>query len=115
MKYNDQYKVRMIAKERIEKLFRLASECYSRDPVLADRYVELARRIGTKCQVRRPKRFKMYFCKECNSFLVPGANSRIRNRPDGKGKVIITCLKCETIKRYPMNREKIQRKKDFIE
>ena len=100
--------------ERIEKLFRLASECHSRDPVLADRYVELARKIGMKCQVRIPKRFKMCFCKECNSFLVPGVSSRIRNRHDGKGKVIITCLKCGMIKRYPMNREKIRRKKDFI-
>lgn len=114
MKYNDQHKVRVIAKERIEKLFRLASECHSRDPVLADRYVELARKIGMKCQVRIPKRFKMCFCKECNSFLVPGVSSRIRNRHDGKGKVIITCLKCGMIKRYPMNREKIRRKKEFI-
>ncbi|WP_455279429.1 ribonuclease P protein component 4 [[Eubacterium] cellulosolvens] len=114
MKYNDQHKVRVLAKQRIEKLFRLASECHSRDPALANRYVELARKIGMKCQVRIPRRFKMYFCKECNSFLVPGANLRIRNRRDGKGKVIMTCLKCGMIKRYPMTREKILRKKSFI-
>ncbi len=113
MKYTDQQKIRIIAKERIEKLFRLASDCYGEDPDLANRYVELARKIGMKCQVRIPKRFKMFFCKECNSFLVSGVNSRIRTRRDGKGKVIITCLKCGTIKRYPMSREKIQRKKDF--
>ena len=114
MKYNNQHKLRVLAIERIEKLFTLASECHKINPILADRYVELARKISMKCQVRIPTRFKMYYCKECNSFLVPGTNSRIRNRRDGKGKVIITCLKCGTIKRYPMTREKIRRKRDSI-
>jgi ribonuclease P protein subunit RPR2 len=110
MRQNSIY--RELARERIEKLFALASECFGKKPQLANRYVDLARSIGMKCRVRIPPHLKMRFCKQCGSFLVAGVNSRVRIRPDGKGRVVITCLKCGMIKRYPMKREKLKRRKD---
>lgn len=102
-----------LARERIERLFALAGECFKEDPTLAKRYVELARKIGMKCQVRMPITLKMRFCRSCGSYLVSGSNSRTRIRPDGKGRVVVTCLECGKIKRYPMIREKLQRRGGF--
>jgi len=108
---NTQYKE--IARERIEKLFDLAEEHFRENPLLSDRYVELARKIGMKCQVRMPARLKMRFCRRCGSFLIAGVNSKFRVRSDGDGRVVVTCLRCGTIKRYPMSREKLQRRRGF--
>ncbi|MBS7650831.1 MAG: ribonuclease P [Candidatus Bathyarchaeia archaeon] len=102
-----------LASERIERLFELAGECFKESPHLADRYVELARKIGMKCRVRIPKHLKMRFCKGCGSYLVFGVNSRVRTRPEGYGRVVVTCLKCGMVKRYPMLREKTDRRKSF--
>ena len=102
---------RELARERIEKLFALADEYFDKKPQLANRYVDLAKRIGMKCRVKIPPHLKMRICKQCGSFLVSGANSRVRTRPDGKGRVVITCLNCWMIKRYPMKREKLKRRR----
>ena len=103
-----------LARQRIEKLFTLAGECFKENPLLAKRYIELARKIGMKCQVRMPTRLRMSFCRQCGAFLVSGVNLRVRVRPDGKGRVVATCLECGMIKRYPMSREKLQRRGDSI-
>ncbi|MEM2943052.1 MAG: ribonuclease P [Candidatus Bathyarchaeia archaeon] len=101
---------RDIAKQRIERLFTLAEDCFKESPILANRYVGLARRIGMKCRVRIPKPLRMRYCRVCGHFLVPGINSRVRTRPDSKGRVVVTCLNCGEIKRYPMVKEKLKRK-----
>ena len=106
-------KQKELARERIERLFALASECFKEDPLLAKRYVELARKIGMKCQVRIPAPLKMRFCRACGSYLVSGVNSRTRIKSDGKGRVVVTCMECGMIKRYPMTREKLERREGF--
>lgn len=87
-----------MAEQRIGRLFRLAQDIYPKSPELANRYVDIARRISMRHRVSIPREFKRRICKECGSFLVPGENCRIRI--DGKN-IIITCLKCGAIKRYP--------------
>jgi len=85
-----------IANERIYLLLELAQEYIKQNPLLAKRYVELARRIAKRTNVRIPKTLKRRFCKRCNEYLIPGYNARVRI----KNKVIlITCLKCGKIKR----------------
>ncbi len=100
---------RRIARERIEILMQLAGEVFHRDPKLARRYVELARRIAMRYNVRFPKRWKRFFCKACGSFLVPGVNMRVRCT---KQRVVITCLECGKVKRIPYVREKKARKNE---
>lgn len=91
-------KIKKIAEERIEILLNHA---YNRakigDHELAKRYIEIARRIAKKCNVRFKKEQKLKICKNCNSYLLPGITSRVRVY---KGRVIITCLNCGSIKRY---------------
>lgn len=87
-----------LAKQRIERLFLLAGEAYPERPDLANRYVGIARRISMRHRVSIPRELKRSVCKECYAYLKPGSNARVRT--DGRN-VVITCLKCGGIRRYP--------------
>ncbi|MEM7821429.1 MAG: ribonuclease P protein component 4 [Candidatus Aenigmatarchaeota archaeon] len=86
-----------IAKERIEILFNLAEKELKKHPERSRRYVELARKIGLRYNVRLKKELKRKFCKECNSFLIPGISSTIRIE---NGYVTVKCSNCKKIYRY---------------
>jgi len=59
---------RRIAQERMDILFRLAErEALQRREARARRYVDLARRIGMRYNVRIPAEFKRRFCKGCGA------------------------------------------------
>src|SRR2546430_15561422 len=69
---------RRIALERMTRLFGLAeSEALQRHAGRARRYVELARRIGMRYNVRVPAPFKRSFCKKCLAFLLPSVSARV--------------------------------------
>ena len=87
-----------LAGQRIQRLFTLAALAYSERPDLADRYVDIARRISMRHRVSIPRELKRNVCKQCYSYLKPGSNARVRT--DGRN-VVITCLKCGGIRRYP--------------
>ena len=88
-----------IAQERIKILFEEADKIFENSPKLANRYVELARKIAMKVNLRLPKQLKRKFCKHCYSYLKPGVNSRIRIH---KNKVIIYCKNCKKYTRIPL-------------
>ncbi len=88
-----------IAEERIEILFNLAEKEFKKHPERSKRYIELARKIGLRYNVRFPKELKRQFCKKCNSILI-GSTKQVRI--DSKTKTIaIKCLNCGKIYRYP--------------
>lgn len=94
---------RRIALERMEILFhRAEQEALHARPARARRYVDLARRIGMRYNVRVPPEFKRRFCKACLAYLVPSVNARVRI---GRGHVTVTCLGCGTIQRLPYRAE----------
>lgn len=95
--------VKKNAKERIETLFKQAEVVFKKDKKLADRYVELARKISMKNKVRIKPELKRRFCKHCHSYLVPGANCRVRLQD---GKVVYFCKVCEKYMRFPHIKEK---------
>jgi ribonuclease P protein subunit RPR2 len=95
-----------IAKERIEILFNLAKKVFDFNPELANRYIQLIRKIGMKARVKIPLEYKLFICKKCDSFLVPGKNCRVRIKSEKGTKVTFTCLNCNSIKRYPIVKEK---------
>lgn len=100
---------RRIALERMETLFRLAErEALARKDARARRYVELARRIGMRYNVRVPRAFKRSFCKACGAFLVPSLSARVRV---GGSRVAITCLACGSVQRFPYRREQAARRR----
>ncbi|UZE91733.1 MAG: ribonuclease P [Methanosarcinales archaeon] len=90
--------IRDMAKQRIEILFGLAEKEFGEHPERSNRYVQLARRIGMRHNVRIPREFKRRMCKHCYSYLMPGASARVRLR---KRYVTVTCLACNRQMRYP--------------
>jgi ribonuclease P protein subunit RPR2 len=89
-----------IAEERIDILFNLAEEeALAYNPPRANRYVDLARKIGMRYNVRIPGKFKRKFCKHCHSFLLPGENCRVRIRG---GKIVVFCEICKGYMRIPI-------------
>ncbi|MGP8068899.1 MAG: ribonuclease P protein component 4 [Candidatus Bathyarchaeia archaeon] len=100
---------REIARERIEILFNHAQRTFPKNRTLANRYIELARRIGMKAGVRLTREQKLRLCKGCGSLLVPGVNCRVRTRSEFGTIVLITCLDCGTKKRYPTVRERLSK------
>ena len=76
----------------------------------ANRYVELARKIGMRYNVRIPRWYRRRYCKQCHSYLMPSFNCRVRLR--GR-KAVIFCEECGSYMRIPFSREwKGKKKKD---
>jgi ribonuclease P protein subunit RPR2 len=67
--------VQQIALERIFRLFELAEGEFAQHPERSKRYVELARKVGSRNNVTIPLELKKRFCKKCGSYLKKGANS----------------------------------------
>jgi len=96
-----------VARERIEILLGQARDFLDRDPKLARRYVELARKISMRTKVRIPTQDKRFLCKGCGLPLIPGRNARIRIIP-GNTRIVITCLSCGRLRRYPYTRNRLK-------
>lgn len=94
-----------IAKERIKILFSLASREFSEHPERSNRYVELARKIGKRYNIKISGEYRRRFCRKCLHYLRPGINSKVRTRST-QGALIIECLDCGNISRYPYRKEK---------
>lgn len=97
-----------IAGERIDILFALAEEeALAHKLQRANRYVDLARKIGMRYNVRIPRRHRRRYCKHCHSYLLPSMNCRTRIRGN---RIVTFCENCESYMRIPLIREKKRRK-----
>lgn len=89
-----------IAKERVAGLLTMAEErALAGDMELADRYAQLARKIGMRHSLRMPRGFNLRFCRRCLRYLVPGKNARFRT---SAGKMSRRCLGCGGVYRMPL-------------
>jgi ribonuclease P protein subunit RPR2 len=95
--------IRNIAIERIRILFRLAEQNIVTKPELADRYVELARKIASRNRVHIPQELKRRVCHGCKKYLSP-INSHTRIRQARVPHIAITCHNCGHINRIPLRR-----------
>ncbi len=79
--------------ERVIYYLNLAKENIKEYPERSRRYVEIARKIAMRKNVKI-KKLKFKFCKKCNSYLVPGYNMKVEI---DKNKKIIKyiCLHCK--------------------
>ena len=91
-----------IAQERIRTLFNQAEQTFPEDPDLAQRYVDLARRIAMRTRSHLPRDLRRRVCRGCKAYLVPGATSRTRIRQRREPHVATTCLKCGHTTRIPL-------------
>lgn len=81
-----------IAHERIDDLFALAARESTRgDPALANRYVVLARKVGTRYNVRLLPEYRELYCRACSAYWVEGRTVRTRLR---SGARLRSCLLC---------------------
>jgi len=100
-----------IAMQRIRTLFHLARETVHEDPALAQRYVDIARKVAMAAKVRLPRKCRRQVCRHCKSFILPGVNCRVRVKQRREPHVVITCLNCGKQMRIPLKR----REKSSIE
>src|SRR5204863_9979560 len=99
---------RRIALERMTTLFHLAErEALQRHAGRARRYVELARRIGMRYNVRVPAPFKRSLRKTCFAFLLPSASARARV---ARGRAVVPATACGDTQRFPNTREQRTRR-----
>ena len=98
---------RDIAKDRIDRLLSLAEEKAHTDPDLSRQYVSIAIRMGTRCRVRIPRKWKWRICKGCHALLCPGLNCTVRVRPKRQLHLVTRCLLCGRISRrvFSLNRK----------
>ncbi len=86
-----------IAEARVAHLFRLAAQESAGAPSdLPDRYVRLARRIGSRYNVRLGPEYRNLYCRGCSAYWVEGRTVRTRLR---LGRTVRTCLRCGRIRR----------------
>jgi ribonuclease P protein subunit RPR2 len=89
-----------LAQERISDLFALAeAESRSGESTLPNRYVDLARRIGMRYNVRLLPEYRELYCRGCSTYWVEGRSVRTRLRG---GRRIRTCLECGRARRVPL-------------
>ncbi|HEY4675460.1 MAG TPA: ribonuclease P [Candidatus Bathyarchaeia archaeon] len=96
---------RRITLDRIRTLFRLARRIIHEDPVLAQRYVHIARRIAMAARVRLPTEYRRQVCRHCKSFILPGVNCRVRIKQRREPHVVVTCFICDKQTRILLKRE----------
>ncbi len=96
--------IKRIALQRIRTLFSLAGEIIHDDPVLAQRYVDVARKVAMAARVRLPREYRRQVCRYCKSFILPGVNCRVRIKQRRESHVVITCLNCGKQMRIPLRR-----------
>jgi ribonuclease P protein subunit RPR2 len=83
-----------IARERIDILFEKASNSDR-----SKRYIELARKIAMKLNIKLTKQQKRKFCKHCYTYLKNGVNATTRTH---NKKLIIFCEECKKYTRIPL-------------
>jgi ribonuclease P protein subunit RPR2 len=89
-----------IARERIADLFALAEREAARpDSKLTNRYVQLARRVGTRYNIRLPAEYRELYCRGCSAYWVEGRTVRTRLRG---ARRVRTCLSCGRSRRTPI-------------
>ncbi|ANF22010.1 ribonuclease P protein component 4 [Thermococcus piezophilus] len=111
IRQREQREKKRIARERVNILFTLAERVFPYEPELANRYVEIALAVQQKAKIRMPKKWKRHYCKKCHSFLVPGVNARVRLRNKRMPHVVIKCLNCGHVMRYPYLKEQKKRRR----
>lgn len=81
-----------IAKERIDILFDEAAK--TKDKRLRRRYMQLAKKMGMRYNVRLGERKKM-FCRHCFYYFGGEAKRRLKG-----GKLTIVCPGCKKVAKY---------------
>ncbi len=91
-----------VAKERINFLISSADEIISTNQDLANRYIEIARKIAMGAKITIPLEQKRKICHGCKKLLIPGntMHFRLNRRKNYATYLSVTCHMCGHITRY---------------
>jgi len=95
-----------IALQRVRTLFRFAKEIFNKDPYLAQRYVDIARKVAMAARIRLPREYRRMVCRHCKSFIFPGVNCLVRIKQRREPHIVITCLNCGKHMRIPIKKRR---------
>jgi len=98
--------LRMIARERVDRLFEFAMLSARSDLEAAREAVAIARRIAQRARIRIPKRYKLMFCRKCGNLFLGTDSFSVRVRDRRSTHVVVRCLRCGWVRRYPAVKEK---------
>ncbi|KAG8296721.1 Ribonuclease P protein subunit p21 [Homalodisca vitripennis] len=94
---------------RMNFLYQAATLCSSfssrGSQDLAAYYGSVFRNVAKKAVVRAEPEMKRKLCKGCNSLLIPGDNARVRLKKKPDSRLIWTCARCGTIKRFGVRKD----------
>ena len=91
-----------MARQHVRRLFQLARGTIHEDEALAQRYVEIARRVAMASRVRIPKEYGRQLCRSCKKLILPGVNCHVRIQPRRETHLVITCGYCGAHLRIPL-------------
>ena len=83
-----------IATQRILILFENAVSNASKNPRLAERQAQIARKISMRFKIKMPWQIRTSFCKKCKEFIVPTISSKVRVGRTSVKSIRITCYFC---------------------
>ncbi len=93
--------IKGIAYERVETLFKEASNSFRKYPNRSHKYVQSALKIAAKAGIRIPKKYRSNYCRKCKVYLSSGSNSKIRTK---NNMVLIHCNACKGIRKLVLKK-----------
>ena len=94
------------ALERVKTLFQLAHANMREKPELAQKYVDMARKVSMRTRLHLPAEYRAQICRHCKRFILPGTSSRVRIQTRREPHVVVTCLYCGGKTRIPLKGKK---------
>lgn len=94
---------------RMNFLLQASKLCTSfsskRSQDLSAYYGSVFKNVAKKAVVRAEPEIKRSLCKGCNNLLIPGENAKVRLKKKPAPRVIWTCLRCATLKRFGVRKD----------
>lgn len=105
-----------VAIKRVKTLFNLARRIVHTDPELAQRYINISRKVAMASRIRLPMEHKYQICKYCKSYIGSSSGCRVRLKQKRTSHIVITCFNCGGRRRIPLkNRQRqLKRKKGSL-
>lgn len=99
-------KVRAVS--NVARLLDFAVNYYGRYPDFAVSAVKTAQRIAMKNRLRLPPHLRRRFCRKCGTPFTGPSTFSVRVRSGRSRYVVVRCLGCGYVRRYPIIPERLK-------
>ena len=108
MRRSEIRRIRKFALRRVERLLDFAVKHYGSYPEYAVAAVRTAQRIAMHYRLRLPPELRRRFCRRCGTPFTGAGTFRVRVRSRRSTHVVVRCMACGFMRRYPLGREKLK-------